>query len=341
MTRLLKRFVLAACLAILAAGFMPRTFRAQDARQLLVAHARIFPEIGPGVRALKRDAAGHYFVLASPAGVIAIFSAEGKRIGQIPNANSHGAIIRYAVDIDIDASGHLLVADRGANAVDIFSADGTLISKISVAAPISVVALAENQFAVVKLESEKLISIYDQSGKVIRRFGQPDAPQKSTDPAASGRDRNLGRAAGDPAGNIYFAFAYVADPTMRKYDVYGYSAWEIALSSEEFAPRDSNGLLHDYVTLGRREAPAAKPVINAFGVDPANQEVWAAIGDALLHFDKDGNRLATFRVESSAGAQLEPDAILIEQNRIVLAADPIGVFDFARPADSTIKQRAR
>src|SRR5215469_4222596 len=48
MTHFLKRLVLAACLAIFAASFTLRTFRAQDARQLLVAHAASFRKSGLG-----------------------------------------------------------------------------------------------------------------------------------------------------------------------------------------------------------------------------------------------------------------------------------------------------
>jgi hypothetical protein len=59
--------------------------------------------------------------------------------------------------------------------------------------------------------------------------------------------------------------------------------------------------------------------------------VWAAIGNSLLHFNKDGGRLPTFRTVTKDGARIEPKAILIEADRILLAADPIGIFEFARP----------
>jgi hypothetical protein len=77
--------------------------------------------------------------------------------------------------------------------------------------------------------------------------------------------------------------------------------------------------------------PSSKPVIDALGVDPETQRVWAAIGDELIEFDKDGNRRAAYRTATADGVRIEPDAILIEHNRILVAADPLGVFDFARP----------
>src|SRR5271169_4995689 len=66
---------------------------------------RVLPEITSGVTAMKRDAAGRYYVLTTPANAILIFSPEGKRIGQIPQAGSATAKIQSAVDFDLDPSG--------------------------------------------------------------------------------------------------------------------------------------------------------------------------------------------------------------------------------------------
>jgi hypothetical protein len=79
--------------------------------------------------------------------------------------------------------------------------------------------------------------------------------------------------------------------------------------------------------------------MNALGVDPETEEIWAAVGDELLQFDKDGNRRAAYRVSTSEGARIEPDAILVEPDRILLAADPVGIFDFARREKSHAERR--
>jgi hypothetical protein len=68
-------------------------------------------------------------------------------------------------------------------------------------------------------------------------------------------------------------------------------------------------------------------------VDPASSEVWMAMGDELVHFDKDGNRIAAYRAASPEGARLEPSAILIDADRLLLAEERLGVFEFARPAE--------
>jgi hypothetical protein len=88
----------------------------------------------------------------------------------------------------------------------------------------------------------------------------------------------------------------------------------------------------DTVTIqGSGDAPPIKPVIRALGVDPATQEVWAAIGDEIVHFGKGGNRRAAYHAATKEGVPIDPDSILVESDRILLAADPLGIFDFAIP----------
>jgi hypothetical protein len=94
----------------------------------------VFAEIASGVVAMKRDSAGRYYILATPPNVISIFSADGKRIGQVP-AGSETAKIQYAVDFDLDPNGRVLVADRAANAVEIFSPEGSLVTKFQSSLP--------------------------------------------------------------------------------------------------------------------------------------------------------------------------------------------------------------
>lgn len=329
---MLRRVQIGVCLAILIATaawtISPAAGQQQGLVREIQARARVFPEIGPGVSVLKRDSAGRYYVLAAPANAVAIYAADGKRLGQIPNANSHGARIAYAQDIDLDAAGRLFVADRGANAVKVFEPDGAVAATIRVTAPLSVVALPGGDCAVAALRGDSLVSIFDLHGKLIGSFG--DASE-----APRGADRNpwlnRGWIYGDRAGHIYFAFADLPDPTIRKYDRYGYAAYEISLPSSDFAP-PAQARRWDTVTIqGSGDAPPLKPVIRALGVDPATQEVWAAIGGELVHFDKDGNRRAAYHPTTKDGVAIEPDSILVEPDRILLAADPLGIFDFAIP----------
>jgi len=538
---------------------MDRPAQAQGVQTVLHARGRVFPDVGRGAEAIERDAAGHYYVLAAPASVIWIYSADGKRIGQIPNPQAANAEIKYAVDFDRDAaSGRIFVADRGANAVKIFTADGALEASVPVNAPMSVVALAGGEFAVVTLRGDHLVRVMNEHGKLLRSFGNiSDAvsdPSQLTMPAIGvSAGNSAGYAAGystsaPPAyamdigklysgapGDIYFAFTSLKDPKFRKYDRFGYSGYEAEIPANALIPDinhdksqvqlgmrvsgmagpgemfsfgsmysvggggpaftangghggggrrggsaapsgtggatpagtasggssdsdpttsatgsadgsdlsgslsansnnnaaynsgssttpDFNALLgmggpggifgpgafpgfgggfggfehHSFgADAGGAEASAAlagaggafpgariggpasggggaenpgaghgeygerfghgfrqegvnsfagvvkfterepnttvKPVIRALGVDRANQQVWAAIGDMLLRFDRDGNLLDTYRVATTQGAALQPVGILVEPDRILLVSDPAGIYEFARP----------
>jgi hypothetical protein len=150
---------------------------------------------------------------------------------------------------------------------------------------------------------------------------------------------NHGRLSSDSSGYIYFAFTYLPEGTIRKYDRFGFAAYEISLPHTDqestrtvLAPSAAAAPGVDISALARRnQASEIRPVISAFVVDPASQEVWAAMGDELSHFDKDGGLLATYRTATANGTRLEPSAILIESSRILLAVDPLGVYEFSRP----------
>jgi hypothetical protein len=520
-----RRLILSGIAAALVSVLAPVPPAAgQGLENTLHAGPRVFPTVGPGVAALKRDSAGRYYILAEPATAILVFDASGKPAGQIPNADSKGATIRYAVDIDIDVRDRLFVADRGANAIKIFSADGSLAATIPVNAPTSVAVLPGGQFAVTSLLSKRLVQIMDETGAVVRAFGDP-ADVSSDAPSSQSAIVDRGRVIGDSSGNIYFAFKSLPDPTLQRFDRFGYSAYQTVVpqsafgtphgrdarvevgytmselgwpttfsawtdlhsltslsaangarrgrrgqaaaqnassssaassssppgsqsssstdSTDSSAPpagavdadgntlefsagdvsgaSDSTDTVTAYLdnpTMGpglmtsgmfgmgiggffhgafggfhadggeggggfggaesfeggshpdfaghavgvgesargfegghfrsgidtyraratvrlRLDNPAAgaegNPVISAIGIDPASHEVWAAIGDTLVHFDSSGARLDMYYLVLTDEAALKPTSILVEPNRLLIAADPFGVYEFPRP----------
>jgi hypothetical protein len=215
--------------AALMAGMAGPAF-GQGIRPVLISRGRVFPEFSAGITAMRRDAAGRYYVLATPANVIWILGPDGRRIGQVPNAKSGGAKIQFAVDFDIDPNGRVLVADRGANAIEIFAADGAFIAKVPVNVPTSVVALPDGQFAISTLQPKRLVHVLDDEGNLIRSFGDPEdvGIDMKAKPLVS-----LGRIAGDGAGHVYFAFTALADPTILKFDRFGYGNGEAVISEND------------------------------------------------------------------------------------------------------------
>jgi hypothetical protein len=60
-----------------------------------------------------------------------------------------------------------------------------------------------------------------------------------------------------------------------------------------------------------------------------------AIGNTLLHFDKEGTRRGSYQMYTPEGARLEANTILIEPDRMIIGGDPIGIYEFQRPDKKT------
>ncbi len=234
------------------------TVRPQSGQQCVAPMARILPDVGPGLRTIRRGPSGNYYVLVVPGNAVAIYSHDGKRIGQVPAlspAPSPDSSLIYGADFQLDSKGRVYVADRGANAIKIYSADGVLTGKIRVLAPISVEPLAGDEVAVASLSSKNLVDIYDATnGEVDRSFGEASDPEvvvcdpgtfictshvnsqdvpDSDDPSDVGPHLNRSWFYGDSAGNLYLDLTFRILPTIRKYDGYGYRAYESALPVDQ------------------------------------------------------------------------------------------------------------
>ena len=153
--------------------------------------------------------------------------------------------------------------------------------------------------------------------------------EEIADRADVNRQVNLGHLATDEIGNTYFAFDYLPEPTVRKFDRVGYLTMEISLKTLEFQPAAQAA--RRAIARSDRGTPALHRIITAIGVDPQTQDVWLAIGTLLMHFDKDGQRLATFRTYMPDGARIEASTILVEPDRLLIGADPQGIYEFPRP----------
>jgi len=311
---------------------VPAPAQAQEQDQYetdLVAKHRLFYPTGAGFRAIRRAPNGNYYILTAPSAAVQIYSADGKHIGQIPSesaASAKGAALLFGQSFDVDHDGRVVVCDRAANAVKIYSPSGSLATTIQVSAPESVAFLPGGEISVATPDGNHLVTGYDLQGNVVREFGDPE---QLSDQAGLNRQANFGHLQADEAGNTYFAFDYMPEPTVRKFDHVGYLSLEISLMTLEFQPAAQAARK----ALARSETgiPALHRIISAIGVDPKTQDVWVAIGTLLMHFDKDGQRLASFRTYLPQGARVEPSMILVEPDRLVIGSDPQGIYEFAKP----------
>jgi hypothetical protein len=325
----------AAALATLLALSLSLPARAQEQYQFesdLVAKRQLYRGVGAGFRQIRRGPNGNYYVLTAPAPAVLIYDKSGKNVGQVPSASApavKGAALVYGESFDVDHDGRVVVCDRGAKAVKIYSPDGTLAATIPMALPVSVVFLPGGELAVASPVAEHLVTAYDLAGKVVRDYGDRE---EIADRADVNTQLNFGRLVVDDVGNNYLYFEYLPEPTVRKFDHVGYLALEISLKTLEFEPAAqaaSKAIVRSQDS--EKSIPSLHRIISAVGVDPQSQELWIAIGTLLMRFDKDGERLSSFRTYTPSGARLEPSQILIEPDRLVIGADPQGIYEFPKP----------
>ena len=321
-----------ASLAVAAiAALAPAPFRAQEQFQYesdLSAKQRVFEAAGPGFRAIRRGPDGKYYVLTAPSAAVQVYDAAGKRIRQIPAETApKGATLIYGESFDVDREGNLAVSDRGANAVKVYAPNGSLSTTIPVSGPASVAMLLGGEVAIASPNTPQLLTVYDLAGKEVREYGDRE---EIADRSDINNQVNLGRLEADEAGNTYFAFDYLPEPTVRKFDHAGYLTAEISLKTLEFQPAAQAA--RRAIARSDRGTPALHRSITALGVDAKTQETWVAIGTLLMHFDKDGQRLASFRTYLPGGGRIEASIILVEHDRLLIGADPQGIFEFQLPA---------
>jgi hypothetical protein len=170
--------------------------------------------------------------------------------------------------------------------------------------------------------------VYDKSGRAARSFGDLVELASRRD---LNRFLNIGRVSSDASGALYYAFSFLPEPTVRKYDRFGYVSQEISVTALDVQPLAQAVRREIKRQDEKGGAPRMNPVINALGVDLEARDFWLALGNVLWHLDSDGNRIATYRAYTADGARLEPVAIVVERDRLLLACDPLGVFEFARP----------
>jgi len=307
----------------------------------LTARQRIFPGVGPGLRTVKRGEDGRLYILASPSPGLLVFDPRNKQVlsineaGIAPSNTGQGRpAIMFGEDCDGATDGKIYVADRGANLIQVFSPDGTLLRSISVKNPVSVAALPEGEIAVGTLREPHLVIVFNVNGRVVREFGDSEPLAERED---LNRYLNIGQLATDAQGHLYYGFAYLPEPTVRQYDRQGYAGQDIQYTAIEAMPAAQAARKEIVRQESKGQPPSFKRILTGVGVDRTNGEVWMALYNTLLHFDKEGNRRATYKIYTPQGARLEANTILVEQDRLIIGSDPLGIYEFERPDKKNLR----
>jgi hypothetical protein len=326
------RFAVSMCLLGATTAIASAQFEGE-----LTAKRRLFPEIGAGLRDVKVGPGDKLYVLSS-LGLI-VYNAKEQKVFTIGSAaptpvpaapkNTPTAPITptFAEDFDADSSGQIYIADRAANLIAVYSPEGSRLRSFPVNAPLSIAALPDGEVAVATLRDPHLVTVFDKNGREIREFGELE---DISDRADLNRYLNTGYLASNSRGDILYGFIFTPEPTVRQFDRNGFATQTIqfteidAFASAQAARKE----IERQERKGKQ--PAFRPILTAVGVAPTG-EVWIALHNRLLRFDKDGNRKATYQLYTPDGTRLDASTILIQKDRILIGSDPLGVFEFERP----------
>lgn len=323
----------AAAICVLALALASSASEVDDQ---LMARRRVFPSIGPGLRALRHGRDGKYYLLASPNTGIVIFDSKEKQLAVVgappaalasDKAAAHPPIA-FGEDCDVDAQGNLYVADRGYNLVNVFSPTGSLLRSMQFNSPTSLAALPDGEVAVTAPRGLHLVTVFGPNGRVVREFGDAEQISERND---LNRFVSIGRLGSDPEGHIYYGYTYMPEPLVRQYDRFGFAKQDFQFTNID-AFSEARARRREIERQEKRaEPPSFQPILTAFGVDPVNGDVWLALHNTLLHFDKEGNRRSEYQIYTKDGARIEANVLLVEEDRLLIGADPLGVYEFARP----------
>jgi len=305
----------------------------------MVAKRRLFSPIGPGLKQIREGADGKIYVLASPSPGLVVYSPEARRLMTMRQASalpeaalaeakaSGEVLVQYGEDCDVDPDGTIYVADRASNTVQVYSKDGKHLRTVGVNAPLAVAALPEGEVAVATMRQPSLVTVFDRNGRLVREFGDSE---QLTDRADLNRFLNIGNLATDAQGHLYYGFEYFPEPTIRQFDRFGYAAGDLRYAALDVL-QQATAVRHEIEKQERRgDPPRFRQVMTAMGVDKSTGEVWIAMGSTLLRFDKEGNRRSMYRLYTPQNARLEANAIVVENERLIIGGDPIGVYEFER-----------
>ncbi len=292
----------------------------------LVARARLFPSVGAGVTAIRNDSAGRYLVLTERAG-IEIFNVKGEHAGHVPADAIPAGTIVYGDDLDVGPDGRIYVADRAANAIKIYSAGGNFERKLEIGAPTSVALLPGGEVAVASLRAPKLVTVFGAEGRVVREFGEPE---ELTGREELNRYANAGRLTRDSGGRLYYSFTYLPEPTVRRYDRFGYSDFQLVLNTEEFLPAAlaARRILAGDESKGKIELHA---ILGPVAVDPSSGEFWLGMRGRLLRYSADGQDRGSYLIFTPEEKRLVARAVLVEARRILVASNELGIYELPRP----------
>jgi len=310
--------------ALFATMFFPLSARAQDE---LRAYRQVAYESGHGTLALKKGPGDSFYALNQADRCVWTFSSSGSTTGRISSIGMGPTDLLAPKDLAVDSEGDAIVADAS-GAVKIFSLKGAPLNSVPFQRPQHVASMSDGRILVSGFPKQYLISIFDKQGRLNNTIG---TPAKVDEDPFFNAVLNMGEISVDESDNIYYAFTYMLNPTIRKYKSDGTLLAEWNLSDGDTLGQIIAAAKQKYQSNKKAKNYGGVPVLTAVTFDQSSDTLWVASGAQVTQLDSSGHSLRIIKLLQPDGKPLQAVGLLVDRDTIRAANYLSGIFEFQKP----------
>lgn len=292
----------------------------------LRATERVFPEVRFITGPVRQDRRGNYYVSDRHTRTIRIYNEFFNPIGTIGGMGRGAADLGGTETFAVTADGKVVTV--GLEEIKIFNSAGVAERTFRSWRTMALDVMSTGEILVSGFPEDKLIHVFSPEGKLLREFGEPVFGDE--DQSNKGY-LNTGLIAVDSDDNIYYAFRFLPEPTIRKYDREGNLLAEFHPDAKMIREAGSESQRRiEKMRAGDRDA-GFRPVFATLTVDEATGDIWASMGPYIYRLSPDGKVRSAYRFVSPEGFPAPVRQILLQKDRMIIAASSWGVLMAPKP----------
>lgn len=166
------------------------------------------------------------FVIEGPNHRVVVVNGAGAMVGSFGGIGQREGEFYYPADIAVDRNGNIYVLDVGNARVQIFDSAYHFIRQFPITSQVQGMAInSKGEILLGQPGAGKIVSIYESTGRLLRRFGTLRKPSDFYGPNCKSLDKSLATAINrvyilvDGFDNTYVVF--LGAPFWQKYDAHG------------------------------------------------------------------------------------------------------------------------